>query len=140
MTHALRGAKVLYAVYVSFVGKPDFHSRYLSVVVKMLSGWHKIYKSGLMLPLIEEPTEEIEKKMATIDLSHCATELYQLYGFFIDKERGESCEDHLSPHMHFAGGGIEEIGAIHGAFYLPSITWEACVDEKINALLGVVSE
>lgn len=129
-------SKVLYAVHISFTGRSSSYSRWLSLVVKMLSGWHIVGGAGWLLPLIDEPTEEIEKKTATIDLSNYAGELHRLYGFFIDKKRREGgCEDYPLPHMHLNDGGIEDIGAAYGAFYLPSIKRGACLDARINALV-----
>lgn len=135
MATEAKRSRILYAVNIRFVGKPDFYSRQLSTVVKILTGWYVVYESGLMLPLIDEPIDAIDRRSATIDLSHCTNELDQLYGFFIGKERREGCEDYPLPHMHFVSGGIEEIGAIYDAFYLPSIAREACVDTKITALI-----
>ena len=127
----------LYAVNISFRGEPEqpYPAR-LGAIVKLLSGWHIVLKSGLMAPLLEEPPTDIDvkKKEAVVEIPLYEADLWRLHRFYVGLDQGD-CEKFSLPNMHFKGGGIEDIGALQGGFYLPSIAREAMIDEKTRRFL-----
>jgi hypothetical protein len=138
----LKDLGTLYLVNITFSGQPEqLYSPRLAAMVKLFSGWHAVVKSGLIVPLLEEPPvdADIERKEARIYIPHCEAHLCRLHRFYTGKTQGD-CEEFTLPHMHFKGGGIEDVGALQGGLYIPSIARESALDEKMRRILEESAE